>query len=311
MISIIVPTNRVGGLDLLYESLNAQTEQNFELILVDAIYPWRPGYQGPPHGGNRYPFDGNVQHLDPGTTDLRSNYMRSLNLAVQHARGDTLLYACDYSWFHPRCLETHAEMQKKHRGPVILDYNYVVAPPRKPRLPLYTQRIPAAQSEAYTAELNATTERYLEDLKAGRLNEFMWSVFEKPLTEDAVNALPIEHQHRPCSIREPDDYNWCSFKNESIPTELVLNMNGHDEDYDRSHCWQDQEFSFRLKARGVKWTNGPAMTGMISVVNPRPFLNVKKLLEPLGANGERCKSVKAAVNPGWSLRERRKAAVGA
>jgi hypothetical protein len=134
----------------------------------------------------------------------------------------------------------------------------------------------------------------------------MWSVFEKPLTEDAINALPIEHQHRPCSIREPDDYNWCSFKNESIPTELVLDMNGHDEDYDRSHCWQDQEFSFRLKARGAKWTNGPAMTGMISVVNPRPFLNVKKLLEPLGANGERCKSVKAAVNPEWSLRERRK-----
>jgi hypothetical protein len=40
-ISIVMPTNRVGGLDLLFKSLENQTFKNFELVLVDSLYKHR------------------------------------------------------------------------------------------------------------------------------------------------------------------------------------------------------------------------------------------------------------------------------
>jgi hypothetical protein len=91
----------------------------------------------------------------------------------------------------------------------------------------------------------------------------------------------------------------------------MLELNGFNEALDESHCYQDQEFSYRLKARGIEWTNGPAETGMVTVVNPRPVLNVKRLSKPIAHNREVCETqLSTVVNPGWSLREWRERTVG-
>ncbi len=303
MISVIVPQNRIGGLDVLADSLLRQTHQDFELILVDCIHPYRSHLS--------FPLGLKVTRLDPGSdAEFHPNYMRSLNMAIEHARGDTVLFLPDFAWVHPDCLAAHAEAQKRTPGPVCLDYDYRVMPPTKPGLPNYRETVSGtrATAEEYSRETNENAKRYRADLDAGRLDDFMWSIFAEPLTEESVRALKIEHRHRPSGANLATDWNWCSLKNESVPTELLLDMNGFEEEYDASHGWQDSSFSYRLRARGIRWHSG--RTGMVSVVNPRAWSNIKSLREPLYYNHDLCFGSRRAelglpVNPGFSLRARR------
>jgi len=327
MLSVIVPSNRVGGLDVLFAGLEAQTYRDFELILVDNLERRAPhvrkryvnsfngllsGYVEEPRlSANRAKhFPVNVVTAQPNPFPATA-YCRSVNTGIEHARGDTIVLLCDYSYLHPDCLATHAELQKKRPGPLHLDYDYCALPKLHPEFPGYHQTgVPEAEQEAAT---NAATDRYVEDLQAGKLGRFMWSIFAEPFT--SPEGLAIMYRHRPCETRKAGDWNWCSFKNESFPTELFLEMNGLDEAYDESHCYQDLEFSYRLKERGIEWQNGPPETGMVTVVNPRPVLNVKRLGKPIAHNKRMCELTRAAglrlpVNPDWSLRERRERAIG-
>jgi len=311
MISVITPTNRVGGLDVLFAGLKAQTYRDFELILVDNIYAFRD---------HSFEFGRNfADHMDDWPSYVmptRDNafpataYCRSVNTGIEQARGETIVLLCDYSWLSPRCLETHAELQKKRPGPLHLDYDYCALPKLHSEFPGYHQTgVPESELEAAT---NAATDRYVADLEAGKLARFMWSIFEEPFT--SPEGLEVTYRHRPCSTRKPGDWNWVSCKNESFPTELFLEMNGFDEAYDESHCYQDLEFSYRLRERGIEWQNGPPETGMVTVVNPRPVLNVKRLGKPIAHNKRLCELTRAAglrlpVNPEFSLRERREKAL--
>lgn len=309
MISVLVPTNRVGGIDLLVSSLSRQTFTDFELILIDALIPYRSK-----HVTQMFP----TKHIEPRDNAFPGQqYCRAMNTGIANARGDTLLFLCDYSWLHPTCLETHARLQAEKPGPVTLDYRYVSLPPVKPGLPHYRETAPGTEANAanYTAEVNAIADRYAEDVRHGRLAPFMWSLFAVPVAEEWLRTATVEHEHKPSGADLTSDWNWCSFKNESFPTELVLDMNGLDEAYDKSHAWQDSEFSYRLRRRGIQWRSGAPGEGLVSVVNPRHIMNVKRLTEPLYYNRDLCFGSRAAeldlpVNPEFSLRELRDRTIG-
>jgi len=307
MISVLCVTNRVGGMDVLFSSLAQQTHQDFEIILVDALFDHR----------SERDFRHIARELNLSHTPPRDNpfpavaYCRSMNTAIAHARGETCVLLCDYSWLHSDCLATHAACQAKNPGPLHLDYNYSKLPTLKPDLPMYAQTVGPEHPE-YLAQLNATTDRYCSDLASGKLDPFMWSIFAESPTQEMVGALEVTHKHRPCATREAGDWNWCSLKNESFPTELLLDLNGFDEALDASHCYQDLDFSYRLRARGIEWQNGPPEQGMVTVLNPRELINVKRLTRPIWHNRRLVegKDFSRKVNPEWSLREWRKATVG-
>lgn len=299
MISVIVPTNRVGGLDLLLESLEQQTHRDFELILVDAIWRYRAGLLRHESSERTFP----ITHIPPRNDPFPAvAYCNAVNTGIAHARGETVVLLCDYSWLDPRCLETHAKCQIAHAGPTHLDYDYTVLPELKSGFPGYHQDGRDGTAADYVDAINATTDAYCADLDSGKLDRFMWSLFAKFPTAARIRELPVHHQHRPCATRKDGDWNWCSFKNESFPTELFLSMNGLNELLDASHCYQDQEFSYRLRTRGIPWTNGPIETGMATVVNPRPVLNVKRLSAPIAHNAALSDMNYMQVNPGFSLR---------
>ncbi len=308
MISVIVPTNRIGGMDLLFGSLERQTFKDFEVIVVDGLRHWRGLFDY--LAGRNNPGKGAVAHVAPRDNPFpRVSYCQSVNSGIANALGETCVLFCDYTFAAPDCLATHAACQAAHAGPTHLDYNYSALPALKDGLSFYGQRTPP-DSPAYLAELNETTDRYVADLESGKLDPFMWSIFAEPQTQEMIDALEVTHRHRPCATREADDWNWCSLKNESFPTELLLEMNGLNEALDESHCYQDQEFSYRLRARGIKWTNGPIETGMCTIVNPREVLNVKRLSKPIEHNMRLATGTPAErVNPGWSLRDWRKATI--
>lgn len=304
MISVVVPQNRIGGLDVLADSLLRQTHRDFELILVDCIHPYRSHLS--------FPLGLKVTWLDPGCdAEFHPTYMKSLNVAIEHARGDTVLFLPDFAWMHPDCLAVHAEAQKRTPGPVTLDYRYVEMPPLKPGVPSYREAVSGTRELAneYSRQTNDIAKRYRADLDAGKLDDFMWSIFAEPVTQATIDTLRVELEQKPSAADLATDWNWCSLKNESVPTELLLDMNGFEEEYDASHGWQDSSFSYRLRARGIRWHHG-GPGGMVSVVNPRAWSNIKSLREPLYYNHDLCFGSRRAelglpVNPGFSLRRRR------
>ena len=304
MLTVLVTQNRVGGLDLLCDSLRQQTHKDWELVLVDAIRPYRRHHS--------FPSGMRVTWLDPGSDErLTSNYMASINMGLEHARGDVVLMVPDFSWLHPDCLATHAAAQARQPGPTMLDYEYRAMPATKPHLPNYRETIPGTHenAEEYGRQCAANALRYVADLKSGALDAHLWSIFAEPVTQESIGTLALEHQHRPSLADLANDWNFGSFKNESFPTELLLDLNGADEAYDGSHLYQDSELSYRLRARGIRWHHG-GPGGMLTVVNPRNWSNIKTLARPLFSNQELCFNSRRAelhlpVNPGFSLRERR------
>lgn len=304
MISVVVPTNRVGGIDLLLDSLARQTYRDFELILVDALLPYRSRIVG-----QAFP----IKHIQPRDNQFPAQmYCRTVNTGIAHARGETIVLLCDYSYLAPDCLATHARLQSLRGVPITCDYRYVELPELKPGLPTYVQTAEPtdeASNAAYVEQVNANSDRYAADVRSGKLDPFMWSIFAEPMTAEAISAAPSTHTHTPSTTAKlHEDWNWCSLKNESFPTKLFLDMNGIDEAYDRSHVYQDSEFSYRLRERGIRWFSGEPGEGMVTVVNPRPIMNIKRLAEPITYNRELCfehrdASRRLPVNPGWSLRE--------
>jgi glycosyltransferase involved in cell wall biosynthesis len=314
MLSVVVPTNRAGGLDILFRSLYEQTDQDFELLLVDSLKPWRAEIVK--REAEYYFFP--IKHLCPEPNPFPApGYMKGLNLAIEHAEGDALLYLPDYSWVAPDCVEAHADFQRRHGKPLLLDYCYTALPPLKPSFPAggYRHSVdPDADAQAHTETLREATERYVADLDSGKLDDLLFSLFERTPTFDEVKALPCDFWHQKNQTESPHpDYNWVSFKNESFPTELLVEMNGHDEEYDTSHGWQDSELAYRLREAGTELWSGPQHRGVVYCLNPRPVLNVKALPNLFYYNkflcdSERVATKKLQVNPEWSMRERRVAA---
>jgi hypothetical protein len=151
---------------------------------------------------------------------------------------------------------------------------------------------------------------YSNDLASGRLDALFWSLFSKPLTAEDVAALPRTLTHAKNTDESPQDPNYCSLKNESIPLRLLLDANGHDEEFDDSHGWQDSEICNRLINRhGMQWWGKSG--GEVSVVDPRPVFYFRKQKQPTFWNERllREKTVGAPhlpINPSYNLRELRK-----
>jgi glycosyltransferase involved in cell wall biosynthesis len=310
VLSIVVPSVRVGGLDVLCDSLAAQTCTDFELVLADGIHDARA-----PHVADRLaaqPFP--VQHLASGGLPL-SNYCRSINDAVVAARGDTILMLPDYTWLAPNTVEKHVRFHEANRGArrsLMIGYEYRFPPALDSRFPGYHPKLidsaaafdlhdPAASWEVLTTR---EAERYSVDLFTGALEPFMWSIFVEPLTADSVAALELEHSHKLFGVEW--SYRYCSLKNESFPVEAWLELNGLDEDMDGSHLFQDLAWGERLNRAGWEWEREEG--GEITVVNPRSVFSAKRIPRPMRTNetiAQQKLDSGAPVNPGWSLRERR------
>lgn len=310
MLSLVCVTNRPGGLDVLEAGLLRQTDKAFELVLVDALYPYR--------GHMKFDPSLSVKWLDgKASPAFESNYMSAQNMGIEHASGDTIAFLCDYSFAKPDFVAAHAAAQRERPGPFTTDYDYTRLPAVKPGLPHYRETVSGTRenAEEYSRQTHEIARRFRADLESGRLDKFLWSIFAEPITSEVVASLPIEHRHRPSGADLSSDWNHGSLKGESVPTELLLDMNGLDEEYNASHGWQDQEFSYRLRARGIRWRSGKPGEGMLSVVNPRQILNIKTLAKPLFHNQELCFGSRRAelglpVNPGFSLRKRRNHTLG-
>jgi hypothetical protein len=257
-ISVVCPTMRVGGIDILCHGLDQQTYRDFELVLVDCLYDYRKDVF---NGVARATFP--IKHVSPIENPFPVNsFCRCANTGLIYADCEIVLFITDYTWLPPYTLANHVAFHafapKPYRG-LMSPHDYLGLPAL------------AADFHPYGRE---DVDTYVQDLGSGKLTPFMYSIFAHEF--DGINRL----EHDPGAVhagakdlkigyaRGLVHQNWFHAKNESCLLEDALKINGWDEDLDGSHGWQDSDFSDRLVEKaGVTWFLDPSVIAYI--VNPR------------------------------------------
>ncbi len=272
-ISVICPTVRMGGLDVLFHGLRGQTYRNFELVLVDGLRDVRQ-WHGPEVvsvvADTRY----QVARPSPNPWPVQA-YCAFANAGLRVATGDICLLVADYTWLPPDCLAKHAAFHRDDPDPFMgyMGPHFNVAhPPLHPDFPRYGDRM-----------LESELQKYVDDVRSGRLDAFGWSIFEKPFDEDArqLQLCPWLGTADPKTSMPAGfvDRNMLHLKNESWKMSRIREAGGLNEDMDGSVCWQDSELADAL---GVTWTLDPSNPAYI--VNPRALFPLSRRLRPEGSN---------------------------
>lgn len=259
LLTVIVVSNRVGGLDALIAGLDAQTFRDFELIFVDELWRERELPEN-----LSFP----ARHRAPGS-DLRwGNYMRSLNTGRIFANGERCVFWSDYTCPHPETLATHARFHETNPDDVMLGgIQYLELPKLHPQFPLrygwlemgYDMANPTPETYAPwldDSKRHALYEKwrraYERDLDNGTLDPFMWSTFAEPIREheDIDGLRVIGHDRR-------DSSPFLNLKNDSIPKRLLDRICGFDERADGCHGHQDSITARQLARVGAKFVSVP------------------------------------------------------
>lgn len=109
-ISLIVTTYRLGGLDVLFDSLAKQSFTNFELVLVDALYDTRTKIVMR-EARDRFLH---VQHVRLNPHPFPAYAPASeRNAGIVASTGDAILFLDDYVRLAPDFVERHAQFHDK------------------------------------------------------------------------------------------------------------------------------------------------------------------------------------------------------
>jgi glycosyltransferase involved in cell wall biosynthesis len=256
-ISVIVPTFRVGGVNVLLDSLTKSTWTDFEVVFVDALDCRREEvleYARDKFVACRY------VSVSPPTFPTCSFCLQS-NAGIEAATGEVLLFAVDYSRFPSDLLAKHAAFHKadKTRRAGLMGPHRYIGLDLVPGFP----RFGRDQIHAYEYAV-----------KSGQLNPYLLSIGtptnEPAKPHDADGGAIVPHDADP-KLRMPAGPIGAEFfhaKNESVRREVVREIGGYDQDLDGAHLYQDSDFADRLTVKGgVKWTLDPS--AIIEIANPR------------------------------------------
>ena len=294
-LSIVVPTMRVGGLDVLWAGLMQQTCRDFELVLVDDLWKYRLGV-GPYFSNNGGPP---ILHREPvGGGFPNSHYCRSVNTGIAAARGDVVAILSDYTLLPPNYVETHLRLHDERRDRVVLSPHVSwCCPPVKAKIN-YRPNL-----DHYTSE---GLDRYCTDLEYRALDDCMWSIFEQPFSADWLDLLQTGQletrfgsdpkENLPPGPLSNVQLFFC--RGESVKREHLLAINGFDEALDGSHGYQDSDLVERLRAAipGLEFWNAPEAT--CTIINPRPYFPHARRERPIESNGAYFNTRLAAGFPG-------------
>lgn len=253
-VSVIVPTMRVGGLDVLFHGLKHQTFKDFELILSDGLYKYRKDIVA--EKAREYGL--RVKHVEPYKNPFPKNaFCRYANTGLTYANSEMVLFMTDYTLVPPTCIEIHQDFHRRApQDGLMCPHIYKALPPVTSEFPNYKKM----QVDAYA-----------QDVIDGRLNNVMWSIFERStevITLDDDPNLPNADLklYLPAG---PNTSNFFHGKNESCSLKYALDVNGWNEALDGTHGWQDSEFAGRIQATSDlhAWVIQP--DNIVYIINPR------------------------------------------
>lgn len=229
-ISIIVTTARLGGLDVLVNTLAQQTmsPNEWELILVDEYWKDRrhllEGVQLP------------IKHLPPRRiTDVYDN-SAGFNCALREATGELVTVLTDFVWLYPGYLEAHWSWYQKHPGYSMTSY----------------------------------VDRYVPPLVVLVESRKYWSVFAQDFTNEYANYFfqnshPEYKERKGGIVGDPLAGGWpwempgsmIYLLGDSIPLRVLKELNGFDEAYDSGYGSNDIDIGVRANMLGWKFVLNP------------------------------------------------------
>jgi hypothetical protein len=320
-ISVIVPTNRVGGLDILIASLCQQSFKDFELVIIDCLHEWRS-----PVILNRLktlPFP--VKYLPPHQNPFpRQAFQRTLNTGFAHATGEIFFVTCDYAFLNPGVLEVRKNLHDRFKRTIACgNFRLLSYPPLHPEFPrgrygsagigtmAERNRIWTSDPIQRTSWCNRWSKAYLQDLGAHTLDRFMWSAFATPFhsgqgIEDLPVISPEDVMREGFLVGGISTISLCCLKNDSFPAGEIFAINGMDEDFDGAHSNQDSELALRLQLNGVQFYVEP--NHPTAITDMHAHLTIRQVERPEEENGllfhRKALSAKVYANPDWKLKDR-------
>ncbi|MDZ4262016.1 MAG: hypothetical protein U1B30_06765 [Pseudomonadota bacterium] len=275
--SVCVVTARPGGIDVLISGLCRQEFTDFEVVLVDALYHRRKEVVADKFAEAKI----ELRHIPPRQRLFPIDACpQALNAAIAKARGELLLWGVDYSFFPPKCLSEHwgvYEYFNKQRfgmgahrylyPKVQLAYELPSYAPMKMSRPHEQEGVTYSYSEE-------ASRQFASDIEAGVYDVNMYSIFHPPLVSPGqIEILPEDplffHADPKLSGliggKLSGDFMHC--KNESISRQLMLDVNGFNEDF-ISHLYDDTDVGHRLEHAGAEWVLLDSVATVL-IVNPR------------------------------------------
>jgi len=216
-------------LDPCISSLKAQEFKNFELIVVDGLYKFRPNmFQGKPF--DNLPFKVKHMSLHPKHTFWFSRHRpfscEAFNTGLIHATGELIVKIDDCCEFNEKYLTTIWELYQSGYYPLSMHVRYIDGKPV-----YFTKEYMERAKKVGTSDtetLDAIFEHYRKDYgDGGLIRDTRWKEVEQ-------NGGQMTGQR-----------NWF-YGYSSFPLEIALKINGMDELTDGDLSLMDVDFGQRL-----------------------------------------------------------------
>jgi glycosyltransferase involved in cell wall biosynthesis len=271
-ISIVMPTMRIGGLDVVFESLKHQTFKNFELIISDSLYKYRKDIVA--QKAKEYTFT--VKHIEPTKNAFPvSHFCNAENTALVYVAAKLVLMITDYTYLPKDCVEKHIAFHSyfpNEKQGFMGAHQYKSLPELNNEFPIYKHE---------------DIDKYVSDIENGKLNNIMWSIFKNNFSQDpeilSLDSMGNADTKLFMSFHHNADQNLFNGKNESIKLEAALKINGWDEELDGTTPYQDYVFSDMLvKKLGFTWTVDGS--NRVYIINPRLAFPLSKRLRTIESN---------------------------
>ena len=258
-VSVCLPVFRPGGLDITFASLRDQNFKDFELILVDRRYEKR--HQEVMDVAKKYGV--RTVHVPEHRRNGKwATVASAWNTAAMLAEGEILLMSPDYCYLPPDWIERHVSHHNGSRRMVLSRYVFFNLPPVVDKL--------GNEVEVPPAELASSLPPGVQDGVGDSYGEI--SIFREPfcfsMIENSV-SWPDSLQCPRYTLTQNSD-SLCDhvhFRNESMPLNYFLEMNGLDENMDKGKSHIDYEFGRRARAYGFEFVVD--RENIAFILNPR------------------------------------------
>lgn len=261
-VSVLTITWRLGGFDLLAWGLDAQVFRDFDLVVVDALHPWRAEAVDRWAVARRFP----VRHLGDGRAPSDSGHRESTayNTGLDACGGEYVLFLNDWTVLGPEALARHLEVARP--GVVSLaDYSVHDAPAGVAH-PEYA----ALDGVGAGGDAVAAYEALVRGLLEGSP---LWIESAAVRPAKLLGGLGARTRGRftpGAPARGWTAARYAHLKNELYPRAAIDEAGGFDLAYDGAHGYMDADLGRRLAAQGVKFWSDDVATALH--IDPRRWM---------------------------------------
>ena len=230
-ISVIETTARLGGFDILLNSMLAQEfDGEFEVIMSDEFAAER---YTPIVEMWKAEARFRLIHLAPKRKSRIYDDSLGINTALATASGELIVVLADYTWAPPNYLQAHWDFHKANPG-----WSMSCSLDRYP--------LPSMSGEPYSIE---------RDWWSVFKNNFRpeWFDGKEPIYRERRGSVGIVHDDGKVEI--PGDYVY--LLGDSVPLAVVKDLNGIDERYIGGYGSNDVDFGVRANHIGHRWALNP------------------------------------------------------